>query len=96
MKEIDHEYTDNLICPYCGYEDQDSWELSESSDNYTCGDCSKNFTYNSSVSRTFTSQKADCLNGAEHNWRDWHNVLPELKQRSCRTCNKREILKVEV
>jgi DNA-directed RNA polymerase subunit RPC12/RpoP len=26
MKDIDHEYTDNIVCPYCGYEDHDSWE----------------------------------------------------------------------
>ena len=26
-KEIVHEYTQNITCPYCGYEDIDSWEV---------------------------------------------------------------------
>lgn len=26
--EIDHDDTTNIVCPYCGYEDYDSWEVS--------------------------------------------------------------------
>ena len=29
MKDIDHEYTDNAVCPNCGGEDNNSWELDE-------------------------------------------------------------------
>lgn len=25
-REIDHEYTDEVVCPFCGYEESDSWE----------------------------------------------------------------------
>lgn len=27
VSEIDHEDTPNAVCPKCGYEDHDSWEL---------------------------------------------------------------------
>jgi hypothetical protein len=26
-EEIDTEYKDDIICPYCGYKHQDSWEI---------------------------------------------------------------------
>lgn len=26
MEEIDHEYTHEIVCPYCGAEKSDSWE----------------------------------------------------------------------
>lgn len=51
----DTEYTQNVICPYCGYEDRDSWEIDfgESLEGETeifCGNCGKEFT----ASRTAT------------------------------------------
>ena len=29
--EIDNDYTFYAVCPYCGYEDRDSWEIFRSS-----------------------------------------------------------------
>ena len=64
---INHRYTDDLVCPYCGWIDLDSWERSEAADSTQCGECEKHFRYETETTRTFTSEKVDCLNGGEHN-----------------------------
>jgi len=40
-EEFDTEYTDHIICPYCGYEFQDSWEFKDTQDeqHVDCHDC---------------------------------------------------------
>ena len=68
MDEMKHRSTDSLICPYCEYEFRDCFELPESSDDIECGECGKRFMYDTYIYRTFTSKKADCLNGSPHNW----------------------------
>lgn len=46
-KEIDHEYTREIVCPYCGYEFSDSWGygLDENPYEIECcnEDCLKTF-----------------------------------------------------
>ena len=44
----DTTYTDNIVCPFCGYEDHDSWEVDfgpgiEGDINHFCGSCEKEF-----------------------------------------------------
>jgi len=29
MSKIDHEYTNEIVCPWCGYEMSDSWDMSD-------------------------------------------------------------------
>lgn len=89
---IEHEYTDRLVCPYCGHIEVDSFECASESDDYQCGICDKRFTYTTQVHRTFTSEKADCLNGlAEHSWRPIGGVQREYPgARRCTVCNRRE------
>lgn len=61
----EHQYTDEIVCPYCGYEFRDSWEYdgADGEDNETeCGECGKEFTYERSLTvqyLTFTSEE-DC------------------------------------
>ena len=48
-KEIDHDYTKEIICPYCGYEHGDSWEKSNDVfdgdlPDMECDDCNKTFS----------------------------------------------------
>lgn len=49
--------TDELVCPWCGYKDPDSWELGDEDDAYECPNCGRVFEYSSEVARTFTSRK---------------------------------------
>ncbi len=86
---FDTSTTDNLICPYCGYEETDSWELGESSDNHQCGSCDKTFVYETEVSRSFTSSLAPCRNGGEHTWTQWMD-FETCNWRRCRICEKSE------
>lgn len=56
-KEIDHSNTDEIVCPYCGYEDTDSWEQTPETDIIDCRDCGKKFLYNRDVLVTYTTKK---------------------------------------
>lgn len=44
---IIHEYTHKAVCPHCGYECEDSWEINDGEDGYAgvyeCGRCEKNY-----------------------------------------------------
>jgi len=43
MEKSRHEYTDNIVCPYCGAIDEDSWEYEDESGIIDCGVCEKEF-----------------------------------------------------
>ncbi len=49
------QFEDNIICPYCGYEVRDSWELGgggEHDDSMICDACAREFEW----SRILTAQ----------------------------------------
>lgn len=54
---IDHNGTRNLICPYCGNEELDSWECKHDSDEYQCKSCGEFFEYEREVLVSFTTWK---------------------------------------
>lgn len=39
------EYEEFIKCPYCGYEEQDSWEYQGDSGEIECPECYKEFFY---------------------------------------------------
>lgn len=91
-KLIEHNLTDEPVCPYCGYVQRDSFEMKDDS-NYQCDRCEKWFLLNDNVSRLFTTTKLPCLNGdSEHAWQSiphpYNNSYPDA--RLCKTCGKRE------
>ena len=47
--------TDNITCPYCGYENEDSWESDESDEHYECPNCGSYFSYEIEVSVSYYS-----------------------------------------
>ena len=49
MGKTDHEYTDNIVCPYCGAIDEDSWEYEDDSGEMECGDCGKEFFWSRTI-----------------------------------------------
>jgi hypothetical protein len=62
MPEIDHEWTNDAVCPYCGYADKESWELDGEDGQEgetTCGSCERDFIYYRNVSVTFTTMKIE-------------------------------------
>ena len=62
MKNIDHKSTMNITCPYCGWEDQDSWEATSDSGKMDCGRCEKEFDFERTVTVDYSTYKneADC------------------------------------
>ena len=57
MGNIDTEYTSQMVCPHCGYEDYDSWELSNDSGGTDCASCGKQFNYERQIEVTYTTTK---------------------------------------
>lgn len=57
MEEIDHEYTDEVVCPYCGYEHSDSWEFSEYDDEFECHSCEKHFVMERKIDISYVTKK---------------------------------------
>lgn len=56
-KEFDTDFTDELTCPHCGYEDSDCWELSENDGEICCDSCGEEFYYNRHIEVTYTTRK---------------------------------------
>jgi len=48
-------YTDDVICPYCGYEFSDSWEMSEG--EHDCYDCGNVFNMKRDVTVEYITKK---------------------------------------
>lgn len=47
-------YTDEITCPYCGCEIE-SWEMSDSEDEYECQNCKSIFSYERNVTVEYCS-----------------------------------------
>lgn len=60
-KEIDHDYTEEIVCPYCGYEFGDSWEYADYTEiKVECGDhinCGEEFIVYPDITVTYTTRK---------------------------------------
>ena len=51
--EVNH--SNEITCPHCGSEVSDSWECSDSDDNYSCDTCGSVFSYEREVEVTYNS-----------------------------------------
>ena len=52
----DKDYTGQITCPYCGYEDGDSWEADDDEDECVCPCCGSVFSYQRNVTVEYCSQ----------------------------------------
>ncbi|HRZ18736.1 MAG TPA: hypothetical protein P5136_01650 [Methanofastidiosum sp.] len=50
-----YQFEQYITCPYCGYRDNDSWEISSDSGEMTCGACSSTFFYERNVTVDYTT-----------------------------------------
>jgi len=89
-----HQFKLNIICPYCDYEDHDSWEYNidpDSSEMIECGRCEKKFVVTKFVSVKY-STVGDCAKNDElpHELKDnsFINKGQELKQYQCKKCSE--------
>ena len=58
-QDIDHEFTDSIVCPWCGYVDDSSWEYREDSGEVDCPECGKPFHFEREVSVSYTTTKSE-------------------------------------
>lgn len=61
MDEFMHENTHEIVCPYCGYEFEDSWEVCMDTDgqldNQECPECCKEFEAERILSVDYCTRK---------------------------------------
>lgn len=67
-KEIDHRYTQEVVCPYCGWEHSESCGLEDDSGHMECEDCEKYFTYERNYIVSYHTSKSCEQNGEQHQW----------------------------
>ena len=63
-EKIYHEYTRNIVCPYCGAKDGDSWEClpgEEDLGNIECWECEKTFSAQRIITVEYCTYKIDWL-----------------------------------
>jgi len=57
--ELDTWHTPNAICPYCGYENYDSWEIAggeEFDGEHDCHSCGETMLISRNVEVTYTTK----------------------------------------
>ncbi len=85
----DHKDTE---CPYCGEGvnicHDDGYGYSEDGTHQQqCPKCEKTFTYTTSIHLSYRTRKADCLNGAEHEYEKTETFPPEFARLQCKHCD---------
>ena len=59
---------ESITCPWCGYEDPDSWEMQgERDEDYICKDCGKSFVVERDVSYSGYRKAEDLPEGWDGN-----------------------------
>lgn len=65
FKEVDHEYTSEPICPYCGAEVSDAWEMDEHEEKEICNTCSSTFSCTREVIYEYSTEKVESCEPVE-------------------------------
>lgn len=81
----------DIKCPYCGSEEEinhdDGYGHEEDRvHSQECGECEKTFVFTTSVHYSYEVTKADCLNGAPHQWHMTHTYPKEFRMWRCFYC----------
>jgi|GEM_PF-3920061 len=59
IQDIDTKYQNNLICPHCGYEDKEPYEVTgdEENGNTECGNCGKYYQFTRYINISYSTFK---------------------------------------
>ncbi|MFA5766509.1 MAG: hypothetical protein WC919_01120 [Candidatus Paceibacterota bacterium] len=60
MAEIDHEFTREIVCPYCGYVHSESYDFGnggEEDSETECGRCDRKFNWSRMISVSYSTSK---------------------------------------
>jgi hypothetical protein len=80
-------------CPYCGADveiDHDGGYGCNEGETHQqeCPKCDKTFIYQTMISFDYDVAKADCLNGAEHQFERTQTYPPEFAKLRCKVCGE--------
>lgn len=88
---------DEITCPYCEHtydlcHDDGAFYNEDYREKDECPECGKIFMVASSISWNFEAEKADCLNGGDHNWEQQRGVPREhfIGRFTCTQCDDEE------
>jgi hypothetical protein len=62
VKNFDTDFTNNMVCPHCGYEDGDCWEygMKDGEELQTeCHSCGKKFSVTCYISINYSTEKVN-------------------------------------
>lgn len=62
---FEHRYTNDVVCPHCGYEFSDSWEMKDG--DCTCPDCEKDFELQCDYTVKYITNKIEKKNDKSKN-----------------------------
>ncbi len=102
-----HILTKNIICPYCGYEEFDSWEYNDDEGEIECPYCEKKFYYKRSITIKYTTTSNCEDNDEDHEWNEWEyieidknwrdEILEEVNDfymRKCKKCDEQDFMEL--
>ncbi len=77
-----------LYCPYCktGMDDPDECYEDGVTYEHECPSCEKYFVFTVEYTRTYSAGKADCLNGADHDYKKTRTIPAEFAVMRCKMC----------
>jgi len=68
---MEYKYEKQIKCPYCGWEDRDSWEFTEDSGTHSCENCEREFNVERDIEVTYSTSKINCEETDEkHDYKD--------------------------
>lgn len=81
----------DIECPYCGKGQEinhdDGYGYSEDETfNQECSDCDKTFVFTTSISFSYNAEKAECLNGGEHDYKPQTTYPKRYTRMECQMC----------
>lgn len=82
---------DEVECPYCDEMvsfDHDDWFWYAEDKNHElqCSKCEKNFIFTTSIIYLYSSEKADCLNDIEHDYKLSKSYPKQFSKMRCTIC----------
>lgn len=83
----------DIECPYCNYEQEANHDDGGGYEEgvlhqMQCESCEKNFTFQTKILFVYTSQKADCLNGGEHDYKQSFTIPRVFTKMECENCGE--------